>query len=335
MAELIAAGEVVERPASVIKELVENAVDAGATVRDGGDPPRAASTFMRVTDNGCGIAPEDVPTAFLRHATSKVAGEEDLERHRHLGLPRARRWPPSPPWPMWSCSPAPAGAAGRERATDLRRGRGARLWRTPAAPEGTTIRGAGSVLQHPRPHEVPAKRTATEAQRRGGHLWISWPCPTRRFPSDSSGTARSSSTPQGTESCPPPFTPCYGREFYRRAHSRGQLRAGHVRCPALSARRTCGRPNRSMQNFFINGRYIKQPRPPWPPWRRPTRAPSWWGSSPPACCTCTSAFGAVDVNVHPAKTGGALCQRAPHFRRGVPRGKVRPPRPGISPKSWS
>ena len=77
VANLIAAGEVVERPASVAKELLENAVDAGATqvtveIRQGG------MTFLRVTDNGCGMAPEDARTAFLRHATSKLRTAEDL-----------------------------------------------------------------------------------------------------------------------------------------------------------------------------------------------------------------------------------------------------------------
>ena len=77
IANLIAAGEVVERPASVVKELLENAVDAGASqitleIRDGG------MTFLRVTDNGCGMSPEDVKTAFLRHATSKLKTAEDL-----------------------------------------------------------------------------------------------------------------------------------------------------------------------------------------------------------------------------------------------------------------
>jgi len=71
IANLIAAGEVVERPASVVKELLENAVDAGASqitleIRDGG------MTFLRVTDNGCGMSSDDVKTAFLRHATSKL-----------------------------------------------------------------------------------------------------------------------------------------------------------------------------------------------------------------------------------------------------------------------
>ncbi len=77
-AELIAAGEVVERPASIVKELLENAVDSGADsisleIRNGG------VTFIRVSDNGCGIRREDVPTAFLRHATSKIAQKEDLQ----------------------------------------------------------------------------------------------------------------------------------------------------------------------------------------------------------------------------------------------------------------
>ena len=85
VANLIAAGEVVERPASVVKELLENAVDAGASkitieIRDGG------MTFLRVTDNGCGMAPEDAKTAFLRHATSKLRTEEDLAAISTMGF---------------------------------------------------------------------------------------------------------------------------------------------------------------------------------------------------------------------------------------------------------
>ncbi len=85
MANLIAAGEVVERPGSVVKELVENAVDAGARhitveIKHGG------VTYLRVTDDGKGILPEDVRTAFLRHATSKVRTERDLEAIGTLGF---------------------------------------------------------------------------------------------------------------------------------------------------------------------------------------------------------------------------------------------------------
>ena len=84
-AELIAAGEVIERPSSVVKELVENAIDAGASaitveIQNGG------IRFIRVTDNGCGIFREDVPRAFLRHATSKVSSPEDLYSIGTLGF---------------------------------------------------------------------------------------------------------------------------------------------------------------------------------------------------------------------------------------------------------
>ena len=85
VANLIAAGEVVDRPASVVKELVENSIDAGATsltieVKNGG------KTFMRISDNGCGIDYNDLPVSILRHATSKIKGAEDLEAIMTLGF---------------------------------------------------------------------------------------------------------------------------------------------------------------------------------------------------------------------------------------------------------
>ena len=83
--ELIAAGEVIERPASVIKELAENSIDAGAkTVTV--EIKRGGITYIRVSDDGCGIAYEDIPTAFLRHATSKVFTADDLETINTLGF---------------------------------------------------------------------------------------------------------------------------------------------------------------------------------------------------------------------------------------------------------
>ena len=85
VADLIAAGEVVERPASVVKELLENAIDAGAQavtveMKNGG------MTYLRVSDDGCGIAPSELPTAFLRHATSKLRTAEDLSAIGTLGF---------------------------------------------------------------------------------------------------------------------------------------------------------------------------------------------------------------------------------------------------------
>ena len=85
VADLIAAGEVVERPASAVKELVENSIDAGAKnitieLQNGG------MTFLRITDDGCGMDPVDARTAFLRHATSKIRKKEDLACIGTLGF---------------------------------------------------------------------------------------------------------------------------------------------------------------------------------------------------------------------------------------------------------
>lgn len=85
VADLIAAGEVVERPGSVVKELLENAIDAGAQhitveIKDGG------MTFIRLCDDGCGMAPEDARIAFLRHATSKIKDAADLAAIQTLGF---------------------------------------------------------------------------------------------------------------------------------------------------------------------------------------------------------------------------------------------------------
>ena len=95
----IAAGEVVENPASAIKEMVENSLDAGATsvtveIRDGGIP------YFRVSDNGRGIRSQDIRMAFERHATSKISSLEDLYDLRTLGFPSGER-----PWPRWPRSP--------------------------------------------------------------------------------------------------------------------------------------------------------------------------------------------------------------------------------------
>ncbi len=135
VADLIAAGEVVERPGSVAKELLENAVDAGAKrvtveIQNGG------MTFLRVTDDGCGMAPDDAETAFLRHATSKIRDAGDLASITTLGF-RGEALAAIASVSRIDLLTRPAGA---EAGTSLRLEAGVVLERGPAGcPEGTTI----------------------------------------------------------------------------------------------------------------------------------------------------------------------------------------------------
>lgn len=101
----IAAGEVVERPCSVVKELVENAIDAGSTaitveIKEGG------ISFIRITDNGCGIERDQVAVAFYRHSTSKIRSAEDLLTVKSLAS-EVRRCQASRPLPALSLSQKP------------------------------------------------------------------------------------------------------------------------------------------------------------------------------------------------------------------------------------
>ena len=96
VANQIAAGEVVERPASVAKELVENAIDAGST-RIVIDVEAGGRRLLKVSDDGDGMVRDDAVLAFERHATSKIAKSEDLSNIATLGF-AAKPWPQSPPW---------------------------------------------------------------------------------------------------------------------------------------------------------------------------------------------------------------------------------------------
>lgn len=143
VANQIAAGEVVSRPASVVKELLENAVDAGSTAvtlhfKDGG------RELIQVVDNGCGMSEPDARLAFERHATSKIRKAEDLYRLSSFGF-RARRSLRSLRWPKSSCGPGRPEAKWEPRCVS----RGEFRRTEPRADSsGNAVSGTQAVLQY-------------------------------------------------------------------------------------------------------------------------------------------------------------------------------------------
>ena len=243
-----------------------------------------ASPLCGVTDNGCGIAPRGTWPHRLPCATppARVVGGGRLELHRHLGLPRRGAGPPSPPWPhveLLTRTPGRGGlglrytCGGAEEPT-----LGGR--RLPRGAPPFLVRDF--VLQHPRPHEVPQKGTPPRGKLRGGAFWISWPCPhpeiSFRFLRGRQGAAPH---PGGTASSPPPFTPSTAGSSPPPS-SPSHYELGHVKVEGFISAPTSSRPNRSMQNFFINGRYIRSRTAMAALGGGLQGAPSWWGSFP-AC----------------------------------------------------
>ena len=250
VAELIAAGEVVERPASVIKELVENAIDAGATVvtveiKNGG------VTYMRVTDNGCGMAAGDVKTAFLRHATSKVREQSDLDCIQTLGfrgealasvaaVARVK---------LFTCEPD--AECGTEYV--IEGGEGGELIES-GCPVGTTIIVKNLFYNVPARQKF-LKKDASEASAVAGvldRLALSHPEVSVRLIRDGRQTL---STPGDGRLDAAVLSVC-GRDFYAGLlpvdYSADQITVtGYVTAPKAA------RPTRSGQHFFLNGRFMK------------------------------------------------------------------------------
>ena len=142
-AELIAAGEVVERPASVVKELLENSIDAGASqitvsIESGG------VKLIEISDNGTGIEAEYISTAFIRHATSKIQTPDDLVSIHTLGF-------------RGEALASIASVARVELTTRTEQDEFATVYCIEGGEELSREPGARSVLQYPRPYEVPQK----------------------------------------------------------------------------------------------------------------------------------------------------------------------------------
>ena len=293
VANLIAAGEVVERPASVVKELLENAVDAGASqvtveIRDGG------MTFLRVTDNGCGMSAEDARTAFLRHATSKLRSAEDLAAISTMGFR----------------GEALAAIASVSR-IDL-------LTKTPGSISGTSISlEAGNITEE---SEAGCPDGTTIIVR---DLFFNTPARMKFMKSDTVEGGRVSAAVQlqalahpevafrfirdGKEVLSTPGSGqleaavycVYGRECGKmvKVESRweGYSLTGYISKP------TDARPSRNLQTFFVNDRPVKS-RILIAALEEAYRNQIMGGKFPACVLHLHLPAGSVDVNVHPAKT---------------------------------
>ena len=292
-AELIAAGEVIERPASVVKELVENAIDAGATavtVEIGHGGVR----LIRVSDNGCGIEREDVPKAFLRHATSKVLRPEDLDRIGTLGF----RGEALASICAVSETEILTRAATEEIGTRYTlAGECAGELAEAGCPVGTTITVKNLF------YNVPArmkflKKDSTEGTAVAtlmDRLALSHPEIAFKLIREKEVKL---ATPGSGDLLATIFA-VYGNEF-----GRGlipvECESGFIRVSGYLARPECCRPSRSMEHFFINNRYVKSVTI-MAAVEESYRNHIMVGKYPGCIINLTVDPSQVDVNVHPAK----------------------------------
>ena len=294
VADLIAAGEVVERPASVVKELIENSIDAGASdvtveIRGGG------MTYIRVSDNGCGIPAAEAETAFLRHATSKLRDERGLEAIGTLGFR----------------GEALAAIASVSRIELVTRERG--------CPEGLRLALDGGAVTSKSPAGCPEGTTMIVRD-----LFYNTPARLKFMKTDraeSSGVAAAAlrcalSHPEvsvryirdGSEEF---HTPGDGRvdscvyTLFGRDFAGGMLEAGtsdgDVAVTGYVSTPAAAKGNRSGQYFFVNGRFVKS-KTLQAALEQAYRNTLFTGRYPTCILYISLSHSAVDVNVHPAKT---------------------------------
>ena len=293
IANLIAAGEVVERPASVVKELLENAVDAGASkvtveIRDGG------MTFLRVTDNGCGMAAEDARTAFKRHATSKLRTAEDLAAIGTMGF----RGEALAAIASVSRIDLMTKTAGSLSGTSLHLEAGEIIEESEVGcPEGTTIiirdlfYNTPARMKFMKSDTVEGGRVAAAVQLQA----LAHPEVAFQFLRDGKQIL---STP-GNGGLQAAVYCIYGRECAQmvQVDSRWEQYSltGYVSKP------TDARPSRALQTFFVNNRPVKS-KLLIAALEEAYRNQIMVGKFPACVLHLTVPASAVDVNVHPAKT---------------------------------
>ncbi|MBQ7331177.1 MAG: DNA mismatch repair endonuclease MutL [Oscillospiraceae bacterium] len=293
VANLIAAGEVVERPASVVKELLENAVDAGASkitveIQNGG------MTFLRVTDNGCGMAAEDARTAFLRHATSKLRTAEDLAAISTMGF----RGEALAAIASVSRIDLLTKTAGAIAGTDLHLDAG-KITREDevGCPDGTTIivrdlfYNTPARMKFMKSDTYEGSKVSEAVQLQAlAHPEVSF-----TFIKDGKQLL---STP-GTGDLQAAVYCVYGRTFAQMA--KVDSRWEQHRLLGYVTKPTDARPSRTMQTFFVNGRPVKS-RLLVAALEEAYRNQLMVGKFPACVLHITMPANLVDVNVHPAKT---------------------------------
>ena len=330
VADLIAAGEVVERPASVVKELVENAIDAGASaltveIQHGG------MTYIRITDDGCGMEPGDVETAFLRHATSKIRTEYDLEAIGTLGF----RGEALAAIAAVARVEVLTRTAERDFGVSLTLEGGAVTGREEAGcPKGTTMVVRDLFYNTPARLKYMKKDAAEGAavfaavQREA----LAHPEVSMRFLRDGKqelltpgdGQLRSAVYAVLGRDLALGFTEVKG------SGEDGVTVEGFASLPA------CCRGSRSCQYFFVNGRFIKS-RTLMAALEEAYRNQHMVGKFPGCVLHVHTRLNGVDVNVHPAKTEVKFVSEKRafdavyHAVRGALEGEVRRPQAVIPP----
>ena len=293
VADLIAAGEVVERPASVVKELVENAIDAGAAritieIQNGG------MTFIRISDNGCGMAPEDARTAFLRHATSKIRNKDDLAAISTLGF-RGEALAAISAVSRIDLLTKAADTPG----VSLHLEAGQITQESPAGcPEGTTILVRDLFYNTParmkfmKSDQAEASAVFLAVQQQAlAHPEIAF-----RFLKD--GQEQLSTAGSGDRMAA--IYTVFGREIANNMiEVKGSWEQFTVR--GFVTKPTCTRGNRSYQYFFVNSRFIKS-RMLSTALEEAYKNQLMVGRFPVCVLEIDLPVQAVDVNVHPAKT---------------------------------
>ncbi len=305
ISELIAAGEVVERPSSAIKEMIENSIDAGASditveIQNGG------ITFMRVTDNGCGIMRDDVKLAFLPHATSKIRYQNDLDSISTLGFRGEALSSISSVSKLQLLTRFKSEEIGTSYEIDG----GEEISIDDAGcPVGTTI------IVRDLFYNIPARMKFLKKDRAEGNsvanvmdkVAMSHPEIAFTFIRDGKRVLNTS----GDGKIKSAIYSVYGRDF-----ATGLIPVNYelngIKIRGYISKPVNARPNRSMQNFFINGRYVKSFTAT-AALEEACKGSVMVGKFPACVLHISVPFDAVDVNVHPSKIEVRFINERPVF----------------------